>query len=175
MVTAYQEAKAHAFASFALWQEPMDTIGLFRELEFASRGKGWKAPKSIGPFGNRGDVRGTQKSQGERKREREENGAEVFLAGKPPRGCIISSQNADTSPAPYRNRPSSDSGNRVFPMGLRKSAVCGILTGAKHGSVFPGGLTNWNLTGRQNVSLRTSAHAGVAISIEFRGQERHTP
>ena len=160
MVTAYQEAKAHAFASFALWQEPMDTIGLFRELEFASRGKEWKAQKSIGHFGNRGDVRGTQKSQGEgeregegeRKREREEkrkwNGG--FLAGKPPRGCMISSQNTDTSPAPYRNRPSSDSGNRVFPMGLRKSAVCGILTGAKHGSVFPGCLTNWNLAASPN-------------------------
>ena len=68
-----------------------------------------------------------------------------------------------------------NSGNRVFPMGLRKSAVCGILKEAKHGLVFPGCLTNWNLTGRQNVSLRTSAHAGVAISIEFRNQERHTP
>lgn len=84
---AYEEPPVLPGGSFfALWQEPMDTIGLFRELEFASRGKEWKAPKSIGPFGNRGDVRGTQKSQGERKREREENGAEVFWRASRPAG-----------------------------------------------------------------------------------------
>ena len=33
---------------------------------------------------------------------------------------------------------------------------------------------NWNIAHRQNVSLRTSANAGVAISIEFRAAHRHT-
>ncbi|MDY5643131.1 MAG: hypothetical protein SPG79_09070, partial [Candidatus Faecousia sp.] len=31
-----------------------------------------------------------------------------------------------------------------------------------------------NLAGRQNVSFRTSAHAGVGISIDFRVSYRHT-
>ena len=35
------------------------------------------------------------------------------------------------------------------------------------------GSINWNLA--NSLSLRASSQTGVAISIEFRGQERHTP
>ena len=40
--------------------------------------------------------------------------------------------------------------------------------GASHGKV-----TNWYLTGRQNVSFRTSSQTGVGISIEFPAAHRH--
>ena len=120
MVTAYQEAKAHAFASFALWQEPMDTIGLVRESEFARRaGKGWKAQNSIGPFGNRGDVRGTQKSQGERKREREENGTEVFWRASPPRVYdLLPKRGHFTCPLPEQTQQRF--GKQSVPNGIAK-------------------------------------------------------
>ena len=39
---------------------------------------------------------------------------------------------------------------------------------------LPYALTNWNLSGRQNMSFRTSAHTGVGISIEFQAAHRHT-
>ena len=115
-----------------------------REKNRANGAKGGRPKKASVPSETEG-VSGEPKKAKENEKENGKKMERRFFGGQAPRGCMISSQNADTSPAPYRNRPSSDSGNRVFPMGLRKSAVCGILTEAKHGSVFPGCLTNWNL------------------------------
>ena len=55
-----------------------------------------------------------------------------------------------------------------------KTGCCGLLLYAPGLRRLTGGEINWNLSGRQNMSFRTSAHTGVGISIEFQAAHRHT-
>lgn len=79
-----------------------------------------------------------EKEEGEEKRGRREFGGQAA----PRVYDLLPKRGHFTCPLPEQTQQRF--GNRVFPTGLRKSAVCGILTGTKHGSVFPGCLTNWN-------------------------------
>ena len=77
------------------------------------------------------------------------------------RKCRVSSKalsiRSDPQPAAVSREPAAS----------LLSACLAFLSGSVHKA------TNWNLTHRQNVSFRTSAHTGVGISIEFRAIYRH--